>query len=245
MIPKDFYFIWFCDQEYEVGLLHYLAMKSCLVNNAPCRVTLLCNNEPTGGRWTELSPHINVVVDSDIEGPDYRAVSNAKRFELLKQGGVYCDLDVLIFAPIPDQLFESGCVACEVGFTKKPLLNSCLIMADAGSQFLQFWAKKTLDRIEVGSPSGATVLEHGVDYVGSEPGLVTVGREAFFMDKPNGASYRDFFLKEDFDLGNTWGIHLWGSFSRSRRFPSPAEVLTQYPEGFFAQYAKEIIEATI
>jgi hypothetical protein len=161
-IPRVFHFIFGLREQLEpFHLLHFLCLRSCIEVNRPQTIKFHYQHEPWGPLWDQIRPHLQLCrLEGHLPLSDYRYPkgsasadfqyahsSDFLRVEiLLREGGVYADMDTLFVRPFPDTLFEQPFVMGHE--TVDPhvtylhgggSLCNALILAEPGAKFAAAW----------------------------------------------------------------------------------------------------------
>ncbi len=199
MIPNIYHFITGLRQQDEpFHLMHYLCLASCLAVNQPERVRLHCLNVPWGPWWERIRPFIEVVPvdpaammtftyqDPNIARYSYAHQADFLRLQiLLKEGGIYADLDTLFLQPPPREWFFEACVmGCErldtkAGGDAEGSLCNALIMAEPGALFIQRWLDAMPGCFDGSWSAHSTFLPYRLSR--EHPALIRVEEEASFF----------------------------------------------------------------
>lgn len=160
MIPNNIHFIFFGFTEFT--MIHYLAVKTALSVHKPDKVIIHNTIEPEDNElWNSLLPFVeirNIVPPSTINGvalTSYQYKADIARLEILiKEGGIYFDIDVLSVNPITT-LLNNTCVlgieAADDAYTtdinKAKSITNAVIMSEPNHPFIMDWLKNTSDNI--------------------------------------------------------------------------------------------------
>lgn len=197
-------------------------------------------NAPWGPYWDLIKPLLTL---RRLEGStpaslyDYAANSLAASFRyahesdfirleiLTREGGVYADMDTLFVRPIPDALFSQACVmgheavdrSVEASATGGSLCNA-LIMAEAGSKFLEIWQQRMGEAFDGSWSRHSTFLPYELSV--EHPELIHVEpKSSFFYLDWTREGVNDLFLADVALPQSVYSLHLWAHlwWSRSRR----------------------------
>jgi hypothetical protein len=147
MIPNRCFFIFLGEMRFS--LVSYLAVRSAAEVNRPDEVVLYYEHLPTGPWWDRARPYVTDLVRVDpprrvgaaeLVHPAHQA--DVLRLEtLLKDGGVYLDLDVLCVRPLTPLLGERFVLGQE-GREQDgdvPVLCNGVILAERDADFARAW----------------------------------------------------------------------------------------------------------
>lgn len=114
MIPNTIFFILFGGKEFNI--FHYIAVRSALEVNKPEKIVLLCDEEPKSEWFRRCRSFLEIEKMSPPEKIFDRQLchfahkADVVRLEtLIKNGGIYLDLDTLCLKPL-DELRAFECV---------------------------------------------------------------------------------------------------------------------------------------
>jgi len=146
MIPNVIHFVFGLKENFgdkPFSLIHYLAIRSAYECNKPDAIKFHYKYEPTGEWWDKIKPYLTLV---KVEPPKeifgnpllhYAHQADVLRLEiLLKEGGIYLDMDVLClnsFEPLRRRH------AFVMGREEERGLCNAVILAEPGAEFLKKW----------------------------------------------------------------------------------------------------------
>ena len=146
MIPNRCFFVYL--RPLEFSLVGYLAIRSAHDVNSPDELVVYCDRPPTGPWWEAASRYVSSVVLVDppefvggvpVIHPAHRA--DLVRLDvLLRDGGIYLDLDVLSVRPLTPFLGESFVLGQEGEGGEHGLCNG-VILAEPESAFGREWLR--------------------------------------------------------------------------------------------------------
>jgi len=206
MIPRTAHFVFgLRPQQEPFHLLHYLAIASCRDVVQPAEIKLHLHELPYGIYWDLARPLVTVervepVADLRPGDPDtepYRYAHHADVIRLdvlLRDGGVYADIDTLFTRPVPDAYWDAPAVIgreADVQYPDRPgpepSMTNALLMAEPGSAFIATWREQILDAMD-GTWSGHS-CRLATRLAGERPDTVLVApQERFspFAHSPDG-----------------------------------------------------------
>jgi hypothetical protein len=235
VIPNRFHFVFGLKPQTEpFHLMYYLCLASCLEVNQPESLHFHYENEPYGPWWERIRPRLELHrIQSDALVRDFRYddpaiapfryahLSDFARLEiLLRDGGIYADIDSLFLRPFPRALLSAECV---LGREKAPAgaegsLCNAWIAARPGARFCRLWMDGMRDAFD-GSWSGhSTLLPY--ELWRRSPDLVHVEPETSFYALDWTPASIDALLRRRVELPeNAYSLHLWNHLwaSPSRR----------------------------
>lgn len=160
MIPNNIHFIFFGFTEF--AMIHYLAVKTALEVHKPDHVFIHYTNAPQGNPlWDDIA---NRVTLRYVEPPQqfngvplnsYQYKADITRLEILiKEGGIYLDIDVLSLQPFGDLLSKSCVLGIEAAedldstdlYQAKSITNA-VMMCEPNHPFMIDWLKRTGDNL--------------------------------------------------------------------------------------------------
>jgi hypothetical protein len=144
VIPNRCMFIFLKPMSFS--LVNYLAVRSAAAVNQPDEVHLYCEELPSGRWWEKARPYVTEVTKIEpprvvggvpVEHPAHKA--DLVRLDLLlRDGGVYLDLDVLCVKPFAPLLRESFVLGQEGEDGYEGVCNG-VILAEPGAAFAKEW----------------------------------------------------------------------------------------------------------
>src|SRR5690606_12157528 len=158
-------------------LMHYLCLASCLAVNRPDAIHLHCQHEPYGPWWERIRPHLEVhriEPDPLIAGYAYANPSVARfryahladfaRLEILvRDGGIYADMDTLFLNPVPPDWFGAAFI---LGHEKPPAgaaggsLCNAWIASAPGAEFARAWLEASYAAFDGSWSNHSTLLPY-------------------------------------------------------------------------------------
>jgi len=153
-IPRIAHFVFgLRAQDEPFHLLQYVAIESCRRLVAPQQIKVHLHHLPWGIHWDRIRSHVTV---EHVELPElpvhfaayhYAHQADLIRLDvLLREGGLYADIDTIFVRPIPDHFWEFPAVIgaeAPVSYSDtdapEPSLSNALLMAEPGSPFLTQW----------------------------------------------------------------------------------------------------------
>lgn len=226
-IPRIFHFVFGLREQTEpFHLMYYLCLASCIEVNRPDAVCFHCHHEPHGPWWELIKPRLELrpidpvqfVADYAYDDPEvarfrYAHMADFIRLEiLLREGGVYADIDTLFLAPMPAQWFERRCI---LGHETPPAaakgegsLCNALIAAEPDAAFCRHWLTEMTDAFDGSWSNHSTLLPYRLarrfpDLLDVEP------KTAFFSLDWTRKGLADLFLRDTALPGDAYSLHLW------------------------------------
>lgn len=164
---KDFHFVFGLRPQAEpFHLVHWLCLESCRQVNDPCTLHLHLQHEPWGPLWEQIRPHVRIhrVAPLDrgawqarYEGSDEgRLIKHAgwdvahdadfvRLDVLLREGGIYADMDTMFVRPYPELLTDTDFAMAEEVPTPdmrgllRPSLCNAVLFSRPGARFARLW----------------------------------------------------------------------------------------------------------
>ena len=149
MIPKHIFFVLFPPLNKKgvsrpFSLLHYLALKSAHVCNPTYKLSLYCNEEPTGEYWDMIKSVVNIVITeppTEVFGNKIYHVAHqsdvVRLRTLLEVGGIYLDMDTITVKSF-DNLMSYPAVIGYEGIRNSGLCNA-VIFSEPNNKFISDW----------------------------------------------------------------------------------------------------------
>lgn len=158
MIPNNIHFIFFGFTEF--AMIHYLAVKSAIHVHKPDHVYLHYHVQPVNNKlWDEIASLVELrYIDppthyNNIELTSYQYKADIARLEILiKEGGIYLDIDVLSTKSLK-HLLNNKCVlgaeACvdpySTNLSDIQSITNAVLMCEPNHEFMIDWLKNTGD----------------------------------------------------------------------------------------------------
>lgn len=224
-IPNVFHFVFGLREQTEpFHLMHYLCLRSCLEVMRPDAVHFHYQHEPHGPLWDAIRPHLQLrridprtpaaghtYSDPAMEAFRYAHAADFLRVEiLLREGGVYADMDSLFLRPFPADWRAYPCV---MGHERPPRgaegsLCNALILAQPGAEFCRLWLEQMDAAFDDSWSNHSTLLPYRLSQ--AHPELIHVEPEASFFAldwTPEGIG--DLFLRDAALPEQARSLHLW------------------------------------
>ena len=268
LVPRVFHFVFgLKEQTQPFSLLHYLTLRSCLQVNQPQAIRMHYRHEPWGPLWGRVRDQIELCrIDRPLPLSDHSypsgSASAAFRYAhssdflrldiLLREGGVYADMDTLFVRPYPDELFQHSFVMGRE--TADPhvkyahgggSLCNALFFAARGAEFAGLWRREMEAAFDGSWSRHSTFLPYELSL--RNPGLIHVEpTTSFFHLDWTREGVRDLFERSVELPTSVYSLHLWAHLWADRartdvtRFHegrlTPAYV--RYADTTFARYAR-------
>lgn len=172
MIPRVVHFVFgLRPQDAPFHLLHYLAIASCHHVVRPDRIKVHAYHLPYGVYWDLARPMFDLERIIPVDGLPpassahatygYAHQADVVRLDiLLREGGMYADIDTLFVRPVPEELWEAPAVIGREASVQypdasapEPSLTNALLMAEPNTPFIASWRSQIIDAMD-GSWSG-------------------------------------------------------------------------------------------
>jgi hypothetical protein len=237
VVPPIFHFVFGLRRRpQELHLTHYLCLRSCLEVNRPEAVIVHYGHEPRGRYWElirgqviarPLGPRPRVGglrVRPSLWRYRYAHEADFVRLEVLvREGGVYADIDTLFLAPLPAGLYRQPFVigreddvAQRPGAPASPALCNALLMAPPGSPFASLWLERMPQAFDGSWSAHSTELPWLLAQSHRELVHIEPSRSFYpFMWTPQGISD---MLERLVELpADSYSMHLWEHLWWDRR----------------------------
>ena len=145
-IPKTLHYFWGMSPDGKPwSLVHYVCVKSAIERIRPDRTFIYYEYPPSGPWWRKtraIAQPVRISAPRRVFGrplnhPAHRA-DVARLDVLLKQGGIYLDVDVLVHEAF-DHLLDHSAVLGQEGVGGEHGLGNAVILAEPGAPFLRRW----------------------------------------------------------------------------------------------------------
>lgn len=197
MIPRVAHFVFgLRPQDEPFHLLHHLAIESCRRVVQPDEIVLHLHELPYGVYWDLTRPLVTVdrvapVADLAASGPGLEAYRYAHHADvirldvLLRDGGLYADIDTLFVHPVPEELWAAPAVIgreAPVQYPDRPgpepSMTNALLLAEPGAEFIATWREQVIGAMD-GTWSGHS-CRLATRLAGERPETVVVAPEPRF-----------------------------------------------------------------
>ena len=227
MIPNVFHFVFgLREQKEPFHLMYYLCLASCLNVNRPDEVHFHYHHEPWGEWWERIKPHLvlrkispeQTIADYKYQDPElqqfrYAHLADFARLQiLLREGGIYADIDTLFLRPLPEYWSERNFI---LGHERPPAaaedsgsLCNAWIASAPGADFCRLWLDQMTGAFDGSWSNHSTLLPFRLWQ--KHPTLLSVEPESSFyaLDwTPEGIE--DLFLRRVNLPENAYSLHLW------------------------------------
>jgi hypothetical protein len=229
MTPKLFHFVTGLREDFggkPFVFAHYMAIRSALDVNPGFSANVYFSHEPTGQYWDLIRPHVKCIkVDApkEIFGNSlyhFAHQADVLRLQiLLREGGVYMDMDTICQRPFEPLLGPKVVMGIESIFKgiqnwrngMKLGLCNALIIAPENAEFLRIWYEnyKSFDASDWNAHSvhlPGRLARENPDLINVEP------PESFFWPICVGDGLASLF-EQDNTFPEAYSIHLWESLS--------------------------------
>lgn len=238
-IPRVFHFIFGLREQLQpFHLMHYLCLRSCMVVNRPRAMKFHYQHEPWGPLWEQIRPHLQLC---RLEGPlplaDYRYPqgSASAKFQyahssdflrvqiLLREGGLYADMDTLFVRPYPDaffaQPFVMGHETVDPHVTYQHgggSLCNALFLAEPGAKFAAAWYERMEAAFDGDWSRHSTFLPFELSHL--HPSWIHIEpTTSFFHLDWTAEGIRNLFENSVELPESVYSLHLWAHLWSNRR----------------------------
>ena len=230
-VPRIFHFVFGLRPQTEpFHLMHYLCIASCLAVNKPDAVMFHYQYMPWGPWWDRIAPFLQLreikpddfistfsYDDPEIGKYRYAHLSDIARLEILiRDGGIYADIDTLFIRKIPERLFEHPFVMgmekvdwkAQAARVAGGSLCNAWMMGAPDSDFARLLLARTYDSFDGTWSAHSTFLPYQLSR--EHPSWIHVEpRQSFFFYDWNGEGIRGIFENPPPNLDGVYSIHLW------------------------------------
>lgn len=128
------------EHSYCMPLMHFVAIKSAILQNNPKKTFLYTAAVPCGFYWDQIKHSVNVVKVDNKEDINPTLLTDILRRELLyNNGGVYFDLDTISLAPVPEDVKQSSLSVGRMMVPKGSYLDGPFLSSQPKNSFLYEW----------------------------------------------------------------------------------------------------------
>lgn len=160
MIPNNIHFIFYGFTEF--AMIHYLAVKSAYMVHKPDKIFMHYNTEPVNNPlWEDMKQYVelrHIVPPTHFHGIEltsYQYKADINRLEILiREGGIYLDIDVLSNKPFGELLNNKCVLGIEAHDDPDSLdlyaarsVTNAVIMTEPNHPFMIDWLERTKDYI--------------------------------------------------------------------------------------------------
>jgi hypothetical protein len=229
-IPRRFHFVFGLRPQTEpFHLAHYLCLASCLGVNRPEAIHFHYEHEPWGEYWERIKPLLTLqrvlgerfradarYTDPELARYSYAHHADFLRLEILvREGGVYADIDTLFVKPLAGELFSKPFVMGHerVDSTRSEArlggsLCNAFIMSAPQAEFGRRWIGSMDAEFDGSWSRHSTFLPYRLSC--EHPELIHVEPESSFfkLDWSRGG-IADLFERNRADTQDVYSLHLW------------------------------------
>lgn len=224
MIPNNIHFIFFGFTEF--AMIHYLAVKSALEVHKPNKVIIHYTKAPVGNPlWDDIIKYVELryckppTHFNNIELGSYQYKADIVRLEvLIREGGIYLDIDVLSLKPFGDLLNKSCVLGIEAAddldsrdiYQARSVTNA-VMMCKPNHPFMIEWLKRTGDNLVNKSWAyHAVCLPHEMLKSGDYPDIHVEPCRSFMpFDFRNDWVFHNDESRYQWLLESSYTVHLW------------------------------------
>jgi hypothetical protein len=270
-IPNTFHFVFGLKEQTEpFHLIYYLCLASCIEINKPDAIYFHYHHEPYGEWWERIRPQLNlrrVEPDRTVAGHRYETeflaqfryahLADFTRLEvLIREGGIYADIDTLFLRPIPQhwraRQFILGEETPPPEAASSGSLCNAWIASAPGAAFGRIWLDEMHKAFGGSWSNHSTVLPQRLRL--RHPALIDVVPESAFYSLDWTADGIEALLERSVALPQqAYSLHLWhhnwGSAAR-RDFSSFHDGLltpdyVAFADTTYANHARRFLPADV
>lgn len=206
--------------------MYYLCLASCIAVNQPDEVHFHYHNEPYGPWWDRIKPKLVLrkftpdyaISDYQYSDPEiakfrYAHLSDFARLEiLLKEGGIYADIDSLFLRPIPRDWQKSQFILGHEKPTPEApeggSLCNAWIASAPDSDFCRLWLEEMATAFDGSWSAHSTFLPYRL--ARQHPSLIQVQpASSFYALDWSAGNIADLFLRAVELPADAYSLHLW------------------------------------
>lgn len=214
-VPKILHYAYPDDPENRpFTFIHWLAMTSAIETIKPKKTLFHCVHEPESYWYQLIKPKISVVkarIVTEIFGNPVKVLqhkSDIIRMEALRDyGGIYLDLDVLVFKPFDDLLYDDFTMGIEMVPNAVGLCNAVMISRPF-APFLTRWIEqyKYFDDNDYNYHSVLLPYNLSKKY---EDDILVLNETAFFWPTWVEDHLKWVHTSNEYDFSNQYAYHMW------------------------------------
>ena len=198
------------------SFVHATAIRSALAVNPGYRVKLHLQHEPTGRHWESVRDPVvvHVAAPTEVFGrplEHFAHRADVLRLDiLLREGGVYLDLDTICVRPF-EPLLQGPVVMGPETRSDGVVVGLCnaVIIAAPGAEFLRRWRNAYRDFSD--RVYNAFSVRRPAMLAQRHPGLLRIEPPASFFLYPWDAEGRHRLFRSVAPLDGAYSLHLWES----------------------------------
>jgi hypothetical protein len=145
IIPEKIHFIWFSKGR-PFNLMNYISISSAIYHHPNCKIYFHTDDQPKNNIYFETIK--NKVIIEKLDVPEELNGHEIKYFQhkadicrvgiLLREGGIYLDLDFILLKPLTDLMNNKFVMGYERPNSSNYMCNA-VIMTEADSPFIADW----------------------------------------------------------------------------------------------------------
>lgn len=212
MVPNIVHFIWFTGpKSREFGFVNYLAVRAAHDIQKPDALYIHTNIAPTDNpHWEAIRPYAQIVIREPSELtdiPQYQA--DLARLEILSEGGIYLDTDMLLIKPLAFERTTMGVESYENDWPKS--LNAGLIAAVPNCRFIAEWRERMAGQLGVGGWAHHCVVL-ACEIYHENPALVDLRPAEEFLPFDFHDEWIYGSADQAYRLANSYSMHLYDTY---------------------------------
>jgi glycosyltransferase involved in cell wall biosynthesis len=259
MVPRIAHFVFGLEEQREpFEFIHYAALESCRRVLEPDRICFHHLHRPWGPWWERIEGRLELVpaaLAPEVLATDYSHgdVDASHRYAhhadlirldvLIRDGGLYADIDTIFTRPVPDELYDAPFVIGrelpspdERSGELRPSLCNALLLAEPGAEFARAWRERMPAALNGTWNNHSGFL--AAELAGLLPQTLRIEPErSFFPFEASPRGLSDLLERRAALPRDSYSVHLWQHVWWERRRRSFADANRGWAQPRFLRYA--------
>ncbi|CAG8582102.1 17972_t:CDS:2, partial [Racocetra persica] len=231
-VPKILHYVYVNEDPDNLpfDFVHWLAMTSAIETIKPEKTYFHCIYEPKSYWYQLIKPKLSIRetrIVTEIFGNPVQVLqhkSDVIRMEVLRDfGGIYLDIDIIVFQPFDDLLYDDFTMGIEEAWEQ--FLCNAVIISRPFAPFLTRWIQgyKNFDDSNWNSHSTRLPYQMSKEY---SYDIHVLNKTAFFWPTWLEEHLQLVFKSNDYNFSNQYAYHMWAvkSYNETLRNLSPITI---------------------